>query len=146
MTRQATLSTVAAILVAGCAARVVNVDRSDQPPGAALAANVGELFFSHELMTGEDNLFGVVFYGDAIRTELTITTATPDRIVLEYAEYTKPPGPKGGYERNGAWMRRTAFDRLLEFDIKASSTIRFKRYEFTVVGVEGGRVAYKRVR
>lgn len=134
-------------ILGGCAAPIVNINREDQAVGAPLVATVGQTFFAHESMTGEDNYFGSVFNGQAYRIELTVVSATKDRLELLYTEYTKPvAGPYGGYKKEGSWLRKPLFDKPLSFEIAESRVVNYGRYAFEVLGVDGGAVSYRRVR
>jgi hypothetical protein len=137
---------LAVLMLFGCAGAPINIDRVGQNPGTQLNTNIGEIFFEREIMTGEDNHFGSVFYGDAQRIELVVRSATRDKLVLDYSEYMKPvAGPYGGYKKDDAWLKKPAFDKVLEFDLKEAKTVYYKKYEFEIVDVKGGRITYKRI-
>lgn len=137
---------LAVLMLFGCAGAPIKIDRVGQDPGIQLNTSIGEIFFEREVMTGEDNHFGSVFYGDAQRIELVVRSATKDKLVLDYSEYMKPvAGPYGGYRKDGAWLKKPAFDKALEFDLKESKTVFFQKYEFEIVDVKGGRITYKRI-
>jgi len=137
---------LAVLMLFGCAGAPINIDRVGQHPGIQLNTSIGEIFFEREVMTGEDNHFGSVFYGNAQRIELVVRSATKDKLVLDYSEYMKPvAGQYGGYRKDGAWLKKPAFDKVLEFDIKEAKTIFFQKYEFEIVDVKGGRISYKRI-
>lgn len=137
---------LAALMLSGCAGAPINIDRVGQNPGIVLNTSIGEIFFEREVMTGEDNHFGSVFYGDAHRIELVVRSATKDKLVLDYSEYMKPvAGPYGGYRKDGAWLKKSAFDKALEFDLNESKVVFFQKYEFEIIDVKGGRITYKRI-
>ncbi|BCO11327.1 hypothetical protein GEOBRER4_n1626 [Citrifermentans bremense] len=137
---------LAVLMLFGCAGAPINIDRVGQNPGMQLNTSIGEIFFEREVMTGEDNHFGSVFYGDAQRVELVVRSATKDKLVLDYSEYMKPvAGPYGGYRKDGAWLKKPAFGKALEFDLKESKTVFFQKYEFEIIDVKSGRISYKRI-
>jgi hypothetical protein len=131
---------------AGCAGVPVNYDASPQVPNKILDTKIGDIFFERETMTGEDNRAGWVFFGNAMRIELSVRAATKDKLVLDYSEYTKPMNQSGGYQRYGQWFKRPAFDKTMEYDLTDSKIISFQKYEFEIIEIKGGRITYKRLK
>ncbi len=136
-----------ALLVAGCAPTVLNIDRVGQSTGQPLRSSVGEIFFSREVMTGQDNGMGRVFNGKDYKIEIVVRSATAEKLVLDYSEFMKPvAGQYGGYMKDGEWLKKPAFDKSLEFDLKESKNVFYKEYEFSIDSVGGGRLVYTRTK
>lgn len=132
-------------ILSGCAGLPVNVDNAS-PVGVEQTARVGDIFFEREIMTGEDNHAGSVFYGDAQRIELRVKAASQKRLALDYSEFMKPvAGPYGGYRIQEPWLKKASFDRAVEYDLSESKLVPFQRYLFEVLDVAGGTVKFKRV-
>jgi hypothetical protein len=136
------------IMLFGCIGpKQINIDNVGQKQGILLNSSVGEVFFEREVMTGEDNGYGFVFKGDAQRIELVVRSASKDKLVLDYSEYMKPLESRyGGYKKDGAWLKKPAFDKLLEFNLNESKIVFFNKFEFEIIEVKGGRITYKRIK
>jgi len=138
---------VVSLLIINCTGALVNVNRCGQKVDLPLTIGIGDVFFFQEVMTGEDNYFGSVFKGDAYKIELLVSSATKEKITLDYSEYMKPvAGQYGGYRKDGPWIKKPAFDKTLEFDLKETNTIYYKGFEFEIVNISGGKISYKRIK
>jgi hypothetical protein len=109
-------------ITTGCVSKV-NVDTVNIVASSGeMTINIGDTFFEREVMTGQKNVGdpnNSVFGGDAYRIELLLEAASNDRIKLGYSEYFKPPSPYG-YYYDKAWLKKSAFSRTLEYDLKQS--------------------------
>ena len=109
-----------------------------------VTAGVGTVFFHYETMTGQDNGFGMVFNGQATMFELTVIELTQSTITLQYREYTKSPGPQGGYSLNSPWIVKQGYDQEYKYDL-AERIIKFKGFEFVVIEASGDSIFYQRI-
>lgn len=138
---------IASFILNGCAGAPIKIDRTDQDTNVILNTSIGEIFFAREVMTGEDNYTGSVFNGDAYRVELVVRSATKEKLVLDYSEYMKPiAGAYGGYRKDGAWLKKPAFDKTLEFDLKETNVVFYQKYEFEIIEIKGGKITYRRTK
>ena len=118
-------------------------------------ARIGDTFFEHAFRAGADNGTGALLssYVDNIENTsfkyvLTLSAATQDKVVLDYSEYVLSNlNQYGAISKNlNNWMRRSAYDRRLEYDLTESNKIFFKDVEFEVIQSIGGYVKYRRLK
>ncbi len=115
-----------------------------QLAGEAVACGVGDEFFKHELMYGQDNGFGTVHYGDAKMIVLTVVGLTEKTLSLQYAEYVKASqGPARGFRPDSPWLIRDKYSQRFDYDLSAKK-IKFRSYEFDVIENQDGSLKYRR--
>ena len=109
-------------------------------------AGVGDVFFRQETMYGEDNGFGVIYKGEAKAFDLTVVSLTDSSISLQYNEYMKLPVTQyGGFRPGDPWVIRDKFSQKYDY-ILTNKRIKFRDYEFEVLGVGNGSIQYRRIR
>jgi hypothetical protein len=147
------------LLLSGCATlKQQNADSvvNSVVVGQESNAGIGDTFFTNETITGNEAIMsnGMVeydwIYGSANKMELTVAGATNEKLILNYAEYTKPPSPfDGDYPRflkNDPWLIKSGFNSQFQYDLTTSKTVTFKGFEFQVLGVQNNTVTYKRTK
>lgn len=97
---------------------------------------VGDVFFSFTHM-------GSYSPGDNWMFELTIVELNDQKLGLQYSEYFYNI-PRFLGDPSG-WIIKEAFNRRFDYTI-AYKTIRFKSYEFEILGVDKGQIKYKRIK
>ena len=118
-------------------------------------ARVTDVFFEDAFRAGTANAYGELIshrvegtQNTSIRYLLTVSTATRDKLTLQYSEYVlQPLNQYGAISKNdNNWLRRSAFDQTLEFNLNESNKVFFKDYEFEVIESLGGYVKYIRTK
>jgi hypothetical protein len=136
---------LAALLsLSACAPINVNFQNAKPLYNGTNAVGVGDVFFHYEEMTGQDDGSGTVVGVEATMFELTVIQLTNSTISLQYREYTKSPGPEGGYRMDGPWIVQQASNQEYKYDL-AARIIKFKRFEFVVLEVAGDSIFYQRI-
>ena len=118
-------------------------------------ARVGDVFFEVAHRSGADNGTGALLnsYIDGIENKsfkyvLTVSSASRERLVLDYSEYTLASlNQYGAISKNlDNWVRRSAYDRRLDFDLTESNRVFYGEAEFEVIESLGGYVKYRRIK
>lgn len=139
------ISIALAFVVFACVPKQYHHDLVAPGINNILTVGVGDEFFRRELMYGEDNYAGSIFKGDATMFTLTVVGLNEKMISLQYREFTKPvAGPYGGFRYGGSWLIKDGYNQKYEYDLSLKK-IRFKEYEFEVIGFNEGRIQYKRI-
>jgi hypothetical protein len=132
----------------GCVSKI-NVDTVNiSATKEEMTISIGDIFFEREVMTGKKNVGdpnNSVFGGDAYRIELVVEAVSKEYIKLGYSEYMKPPSPYG-YYYDRAWLKKPAFSRTLEYNLKESKLISYKEYDFEIKNIQGSKITYKRIK
>ncbi len=141
------LFSLALLLLISCATPMpVNVSKSYPLINNSNKANIGDVFFFLEEMNGKDNGFGSVFEGNAYRIDLTIISASSNKVSLEYNEYMKP-GAYGGYIKDGSWLVKNKFTKRFEYELSEDNKIiNYKSFQFEISRIENGSIEYKRIK
>ena len=135
----------ALLCLSACAPKNINLQDSSPFANEIKTVGVGDVFFRTESMTGQDNGFGMVFGGQASAFDLTVVQLTDSSVALQYREYTKLPGPKGGFRLADNWSVKQGFNQEYRFDL-SQKVINFKGLEFKVLDVSAGSIKYQRAR
>ncbi len=132
----------------GCATvKPISIENIGQQPGVELSTNIGDIFFEKEEMSGKENSINGIWLFNAQRMELAVRSATKDKLVLDYSEFYKSgSGSYGEIRTSDPWLKKPAFDKSLEFDLADSKNIYFKKFEFEIIDVKGGRIKYRRIK
>lgn len=140
------LALISLVCLSGCIPKQYRFQNATLQQNNAKSAGVGDVFFRQETMYGEDNGFGVVYKGEAKAFDLTVVSLTDPSISLQYNEYTKLPVTQfGGFRPGDPWVIRDKFSQKYDYSL-TNKAIKFKDYEFEVVGVSNGSLQYRRVR
>lgn len=105
--------------------------------------SVGDTFFTFEHKNVvRDPLFGeFIAEFESFRFDLTLVELG-GKIGLQYSEYIyKMPA----YPAQGGWLIKEGFNKRLDY-APADKVIRFKDYEFEILGVAGGQLKYRRIK
>ena len=139
---------VAVVSLTGCAGIIcINIDDTSPAVGPPYTALTDDIFFSREIMTGEDNGYGYIYEGHALRTELVIKFVAEDVLVLGCSKFRKPPASsEGGYEKMGRWKMIPGSYISMEFYLDSSKTVAYGDYKFEILKVTDGQVTYKRIK
>jgi len=119
-------------LILGCASKQY---RQSTTPNLneIRTAGAGDEFFRHE--SQGDN-------GEAKMSKLTVLSVGPKDVAMQYQEFTRPV-VKNGAATGASWTPKPEFDQRYEFKTERG-LIKFKDYEFEILGVENGRIRYRR--
>jgi hypothetical protein len=134
----------ALLCLSACAPKNINMQDSSPFANETKTAGVGDVFFRTETMTGQDNGFGMVFGGQASAFDLTVVQLTDSSVSLQYREYTKLPGPQGGFRLADNWVVKQGYNQEYRFDL-TQKVIRFKGFEFKVIESANGQLKYQRM-
>lgn len=130
------------LLLAGCA--TLGPSKIMESPAAndIRTVSTGDIFLSYENSAAvTDPLWGEIMRkGD--RFDLVVVEITERKFSLQYSEYIW--GHSGAYQPPG-WFIKPGFNRRLDYDI-AGGLIRFKDFEFEILGVEAGQIKYRRIK
>jgi hypothetical protein len=133
------------VFIVGCPPKQYRHDVAMPNKNEVKIAGVGDEFFRHELMYGDDNYAGSVFNGEATMFSLTVVSLNEKTLSLQYREFTKPvAGPYGGFKSGGGWLIKEGYNQKYDYEL-TNKTIRFQNYEFEIVGFKDGRIQYKRI-
>lgn len=90
-------------------------------------AGVGDVFFIFSHFAGMSN---------TSKYELVIVELTQEKLGLQYSEY---------FFGRGGWMIKQGFNKRFDYAI-SDKVVRFKGYEFEIIGVEKGQIKYRRIK
>lgn len=125
----------------------INRETISQNMGVELNTSIGEIFFEKEEVSGRNNSMNGDWIFKAQRIELSVRSATKEKLVLDYSEYYKKgSGKYGEITSRDPWLKRPAFDKVLEFDLTETHNIYIKKYAFEIIDIKGGRIIYKRIK
>ncbi len=103
--------------------------------GDESSAGVGDVFFTFTRLMG----FGKK--GD-IKYNLTVVELSEEKIGLQYTEYTYYSNP---YTYSSGWLIKEGFNKRFDYAME-NKVVRFKGFEFEIVGVKDGMITYKRTK
>lgn len=136
--------------LAGCAT-METVNRGIPNVSEDKSAGIGDIFFEYtnETVT-KDPFIGDIPHAGAFRFDLTIVELTPQKLGLQYAEYTRIMQASynpliGPTSTMSDWLVKQGFNKRFDYSLD-NKVVRFKDYEFEVLSAENGRMVYKRVK
>lgn len=126
-------------------------------------AFVGDIFFTQveemgqKYTSADGKRTETVIQPDGTRFDLVVVELNDQKVGLQYSEYMRevtyaqnpflPPGGPGAMTRVAGpnWLIKQGFNKRFDYAV-TDKVIRFKGYEFEILGVDKGQIKYKRIK